>query len=305
MTTHFSIWDHLVDLKKMFLRILLSWSIGIGATIAFREKVMWFYTNPLKGTNGGEDTILHFMKVSEAMFFNMKIHMFSGFVVVFPLIIFFVWKFVAPALRSNERKSSIWYIIATIFLSFFAIIYGYYYMMPVALRFLLGIGINLSGFTVSVTASNYFSFFTGLFGVLILIFQLPVLVYTIARFRVVKIELLKKHRKEIYFGLMAIVFAVAPGDVMISGMLLVPIIVFYEVALSFASFGLKREDKRKRKKGLGGSVDSSSKDLVDVKINKDVQNNVTEDCDNTSSSSHSSVGVSNTTTTDNNNKFHL
>jgi sec-independent protein translocase protein TatC len=231
-----SLWEHLMALKNTVFKIVFVWAVASGVAMYFSAWLMDFYTKPLGGIT------LNFLSPTDAMFLILKLAGFTGLVVTFPVILFFLWQYIRPALKNNEKRFVIPYVFSILTLSYGAIIYGYYSMIPLSLRFLLGI--QLQGTQFSLTATSYFDFIIALFFILVLISQAPILVFTLIKAGMVKPETFKKKRREIYLGTFIGMAIITPTpDVFTLFMITIPVLVLFELSLLVSQIGLKKKEE--------------------------------------------------------------
>ncbi len=208
--------DHLEVLRWHLIRSVLAVvSIGIVAflmkefifdTILFGPKKMDFPTYKLfckVGNFLGIDSDfcadeLPFTIQSRLMGGQFSAHIWTsiwaGFIVGFPYVVYEMWKFISPALHSNERKHSKGFIFAASLLFFMGVLFGYYIVAPLSINF-------LGSYQVSQEVTNEFDLASYIGSVRIsviacgLIFELPIIVYFLTKVGLVTPEILKKYRK--------------------------------------------------------------------------------------------------------------
>jgi len=177
-------------------------------------------------------TRLVFIAPTEAFFVNLKVAFYAGLFLSVPLLLFQVWKFVAPGLYEHERRYSFPFLIISTILFLLGAIFAYVVILPIALHFLISQGGEL--WQPNITLSNYLSFCMRLILAAGLVFEFPVLMYFLAKVGVVTPEFLVKNRK--YAVLVAFVIAaiLTPPDVFSQVMLAVPLCLLFEVSIFVA-----------------------------------------------------------------------
>lgn len=288
------LWKHLDKLKSTLIKIALVLFLGIVISGFFQEEVQRFYLSPIIGEAGGfgaiqtpsecavecaskcpendcavcaaecaadcisANTVLNFHKVTDSIMFTVKLHFLTGFIIAFPLIILFIWQFVKPALRTKEKKFAGVYLWSIMVLGMLAILYGYVYLLPISLRALTGF--KVAGITNSLTAYGYLDFLSGLLIALVVTFQIPLVIFTLIRTGLVPPTIFKEHRSKVYFALTLLMFVLVPGDIIVSALIILPVMLLYEAALILANIGLKKKMEKKRLKKENDSDDSSDDD---------------------------------------------
>jgi len=181
---------------------------------------------------------LVFLHPTEAFFSYIKLAVFTGILVGMPFIIFQIWCYILPALYGNERKYFRNSVAFGTLLFFVGVAFAFIIVIPVAIRFLTGIGGDQLQAFFSI--SNYISFtmtFLLIFGV---IFELPVVIFVLVRVGVISRAFLKAKRK--YVVVLAFVTAaiLTPPDPFTQLVMAVPILLLYELGILLARFAERR-----------------------------------------------------------------
>src|SRR6266550_4258501 len=121
--------EHLEELRRVLIISLIAWAVA--------QPVLGILLGPVHKVIGNQRLIYGGPVDGFLLFF--KIGIFTGFVLSSPIIIWQVWTFVAPGLRRNERRFAVGFVASAVTL--FAMGMGFaFFALPIALRFLTGIG---------------------------------------------------------------------------------------------------------------------------------------------------------------------
>lgn len=258
-----SFWDHLTELRGTFIRSFTA--IFILAIVAFLNKDFIFtdiilapkeadfFTNRLLCTMGQWVGIDYFciqeyglkiinINMSGQFMTHMYISFVAGFVVAIPYIIYQFWKFIKPALYDTERKSSgsAVFVISGLFIT--GVLFSYYMIVPLALNF-------FGSYQVSDTVQNqisldsYISTVVTLSVSIGLVFELPILIYFLAKIGVVSIEFLKKNRKYTLVIVLIIAAIITPPDVFSQVLVAIPLMILYELSILMAKRAIKKANR--------------------------------------------------------------
>src|SRR5690606_35925598 len=130
--------EHLTELRR---RLMWAFAAMIGGTIIcylLREPIYAFLVQPLADAMGESGTQrLIYTSLTEAFFTYLRVAFFAGCFLTFPVILWQVWLFVAPALYKNEKKVFLPYLVATPILFFLGGALVYYLIIPMAWPFFL------------------------------------------------------------------------------------------------------------------------------------------------------------------------
>lgn len=171
-----------------------------------------------------------------------------------PVILFELYGFVLPALNTNERRAVRPLLMAVPFLFAAGALFGYFVVMPAAVRFLQNF--NSSQFEVMVQANQYYQFAATVILAMGLVFQVPVAVVGATRAGLVTPRQLRKGRR---FAIVACaaVAAFLPGDAITLLLETIPLYVLYEASILVASFTARRDAARERAGGSDGDSPGS------------------------------------------------
>lgn len=163
----------------------------------------------------------------------------GGLIIAFPYILHEVWKFVKPALKSEERKKTTSIVFISSILFCIGILFGYYILTPISVNFLFTYQVS-ERIVNQVTLESYISFVTMMTLATGLVFQLPLLIYFLSKLGLITSAFLKKYRKHSIVITLLIAGVVTPPDVASQVLMGVPIYFLYEIGIMVA----KRVEKR-------------------------------------------------------------
>jgi sec-independent protein translocase protein TatC len=217
--------DHLDELRHRLIVSVVGIGIGFAVSYGFSQQLLLLLQRPMP-------TRLVFIAPTEAFFVNLKVAFYAGLFFSVPLLLFQVWKFVAPGLYEHERRYSFPFLISSTVLFLLGGLFAYVVILPIALHFLIAQGGEL--WKPTITLSNYLAFCMRLILAAGLIFEFPVLMYFLVKIGVVTPEFLIKNRK--YAVLVAFIVSaiLTPPDVFSQVLLAVPLFLLFEVSIFIA-----------------------------------------------------------------------
>ena len=171
---------------------------------------------------------------------NMYFALIGGFVLSFPFTFFQMWSFVKPGLKTKEVHATRWIVFNASLLFFLGVLFGYYLISPLCVQFFGGYKLTneiQNNFTISsymsmITTST---FLTGLF------FELPVIMYLLAKIGILSSAVLKKYRRHSIVVILILSAIITPPDVISQLLVTFPIYTLYEIGIVV----VKRVEKRK------------------------------------------------------------
>lgn len=216
---------HLIELRYRLIFIVAFLTLSVAAGFIFARSIYDWFLYPLP-----EGTTLHYFAPTEAFFTDFKIALFAGITLTAPVVLFQIWRFVAPGLTKPE-KSVVKSILPWVVILFFCgACFTFFIVVPAGLEILLNWGGDR--LTPVISVGRYFGF---LFGLLIaggFLFELPVLLAGLARLGMVTRSVLLRHFKSAVIIILILAALLTPSPDAFTMMLLaVPIILLYLVSI--------------------------------------------------------------------------
>ncbi len=164
----------------------------------------------------------------------------AGVIVGFPYLLWELWRFISPGLYDNERKHSRGFIAIASLLFFLGVLFGYYIIAPLSINF-------LGTYTVSAEVANeidiasYISTVRASVIACGIMFELPILIYFLARVGLVTPELLKKYRKFAIVIIFMLAAVITPPDVASQVIVSIPILILYELSIFISRIVIRKQ----------------------------------------------------------------
>jgi sec-independent protein translocase protein TatC len=168
----------------------------------------------------------------------MRIALLLGFITALPVILFEVGGFIVIGLNRRERRW-IWGGVPLMFLFFLAgVVFSYGVMLPAALPFLM----STLGIRTDPRPEQYFSFVTNLMFWVGVSFELPLVMFLLAKVKIISAGMLVRQWR-IAIVVIAIAAAVITptGDPINMGLLMLPLVALYLLSVLFAKLAWPNE----------------------------------------------------------------
>ena len=227
---------HLLELRN---RLIYSLVALLGAFLVcyyFAEDIFAFLVRPLADALGGQEgRRMIFTSLTETFFTYIKIGLWGGLCLAFPIIATQIWAFVAPGLYKHEKRAFLPFLMATPILFLLGASLVYFFIMPVAWHFFLSFetpGID-GGLPIQLEArvAEYLSLVMTLIFAFGLCFQLPVLLTLLARVGLTSSKALASKRRYAVVIMLTIAAFLTPPDVFSQISLAVPMYLLYELSI--------------------------------------------------------------------------
>lgn len=230
---------HLVELRKRLIYCVIAVAVGFGICYPFKEILLSFMVDPLRAVLP-EGTRLVYIALPEAFFTYIKISILGGILMAMPVIFYQIWKFVAPGLYKHERKYAAFFVVASSLLFIGGAVFGYGVVFPFGFQFFASL--QSQDIELLPRLKDYFSLTLRLLIAFGVTFELPVVIFILARMGLVTDKTLRKNRKWAFLLAFVVGAILTPADWISQVAMAVPLIILFEVSIWVAKFfGKKRK----------------------------------------------------------------
>lgn len=220
--------DHLEELRWRLIKCVLAVAVGFVATYAFSEKIFNFLVSPLVKVMPKESQLIY-TSLPEAFFTYLKVSFFSGLILATPVILYQIWKFIMPGLYENEKRHVLPFVLVATIFFLGGVSFAFYVVFPLGFKFFLGF--STENISALPSMKEYLSFSMKLLFAFGVTFELPVIMYFLARIGIINHEMLKRQRKYAILIVVILASILTPPDVISQILLAIPLIALYEVSI--------------------------------------------------------------------------
>jgi sec-independent protein translocase protein TatC len=230
--------DHLEELRRRIIHSLIAVGIALGVCWTFADPLFHAVSRPISKVGV---TSLVVFSPTEGFNLELKLALMAAIFLASPFVLGQVWLFISPGLYKHERKYALPFIFSSSLLFVTGGLFGYFIAFPFALQFLLEWEKNM-GVTSLINASQYFDLFIMVELGLAVIFEIPALIFVLARIGLVSGPFLLRNTR--YAILIATILAavITPTtDIPNMMMMAIPMVGLYLLGVVVAYvFGKKR-----------------------------------------------------------------
>lgn len=221
--------QHLHDLRQVLIKSLSALGLGLIPMFFATPYLMDLLINIMVK---GHDISLNYFSPMEVFLLQIKMAVVLDLVVCFPYIAKQVWNFVLPALYEKEQKFIKSIVLTSSALFCTGVIFCIFLILPLVINF--GLSFTQDNITPLFGISNVISLALRLSVVFGIMFQFPLITYSIIKADIVSYEEVKDKRPYVFVIILIISALLTPPDVVSQLMLAVPTYLLFEGGLYFS-----------------------------------------------------------------------
>jgi len=200
-----SLMEHLDELRKRIVRSAIYLFFGFIVAYVFHERLYGFVQAPLDHLH----IKLNYTHPMDPLNLYLQVALIGGAILASPFILYQVWLFIAPGLYQKERRFVIPFMAATVGLFLAGASFGYFFVLPGALKILIvQFG---SKFNPMVTIEEYTGFFLSVILGLGISFEMPILIFFLALFGIVSPRFLWKNIRYAILAVFLVAAIITPS----------------------------------------------------------------------------------------------
>ncbi|MDB4241770.1 twin-arginine translocase subunit TatC [Polaribacter sp.] len=188
------------------------------------------------------DKKLQSIKVTSQLMNSLWTSFILGIIVAFPYILWEFWRFISPGLHKNERRQSRGFISIASLLFFLGVLFSFYVIAPISINFLYNYQIT-DAIQNNFTLESHIGLVTNMILGVSALFELPVIIYFLAKIGLITPAFLKKYRKHALVFVLIIAAIITPPDVASQIIVSIPVLILYEISIKVAAIVIKRQQK--------------------------------------------------------------
>ena len=251
--------DHLEELRARLIRSCLAIAAGMVIAFVFRDRIAEVVLRPTlnalpKGTS------LVATRMGETFAFYLDIALIGGVVLAAPYVLFQVWRFIAPGLHQHERRLALPFILMAAAGTIGGVLFTHYLLFPSTIEFFAQF--DSESIKLTPKLEDTFGLYRNMLLGMVVVFQLPTLIFFLSLMRVVTARWLVRHISyAILVSFIAAAFLTASVDPWNQTLMAVPMIALYLVSIVVAwlvglrsKAGIDADDVQKLRLVVGATM---------------------------------------------------
>lgn len=234
-----SIIGHLEELRsRLIISLVTITVITLGSFFLLSGYLLDIINSPFIKTG----LKLNIFNLSEGFLLRAKASLIMGIFVGLPVIVFELWKYIAPAINKKDRKFIFFAILASVFLLYGGMTLTYFFLLPIAIQMLLSF--TPDNMNNIIDASKYLNFvllFSLAMGIMC---ELPIAIMILTKIGIITPKFLISKRKYAIVLIWIAAAILTPGpDVLSQALVAIPIMLLYEISIIISKIITRRKIK--------------------------------------------------------------
>lgn len=223
-STPLTFMGHVRELRRRLFWTALWFVILTGIAFPFYHDLIHILMIPLG------DEKLYFLSPIGGLSFAMKICMYVGLVATLPILIYNLYKFIAPAVRKHNARKAVGYALLSLVLAVVGVSFAYLISLPSAIYFLTHF--DLGEVSAMLTVDAYLSFIVSYVLAGSLLFQLPLIMMIVDNITPTPPSVWQKYQRHMIVASLVIAMLITPvPDIINQFILAAPIVLMYQFGI--------------------------------------------------------------------------
>ena len=228
--------EHIVALRECLIHAVLAWAICCIIVGVFSPSVLGWLKAPAAALEEAGKIKIVSLNLTGGFSQIMSIAMWGGTAVSFPFVMYFVLRFVFPALTKREKAAILFFLIAGAVFFGVGVVFAYGQLAPNVVRFfdIVNRWVGLS--VTEVQVENYVPLILKLVLAFGLVFQVPLLLFVLGWLGVISSDSLRRWRRFAIVLAFFLGMVLTPPDPMSQILMAVPMVLLYELCIWLIKF---------------------------------------------------------------------
>jgi sec-independent protein translocase protein TatC len=228
--------DHLRELRQRVIGSLIALVIGAAVAFLFADPIVALFTAQFENmaAESSLEARLFLGNVTEGFVIRLKLALIAGAVLALPVILYNIIRFIFPGLKKRERRATLIALVVCLLLAVGGFSYAYTQIIPLSIGFLTSGEFVPDRVGVLLNYASNVNFVLQLLLIAVLLFQLPVVMVTLMRLRVLSRRAALRASRYVIVAILLLSAILTPPDVISQVFLAVPLVGLYFLAILVA-----------------------------------------------------------------------
>ena len=246
-------WDHLDVMRAAILRALAVVAACAAVAFCLKEPLFGIVLAPRSSDFfvyrwiGADDFSLHLMNtgLTEQFMTHIRVALYGGLLCALPYVLFELFRFISPALYTNERRAALWIVGSSYAMFALGVVVCYVLIFPLTVRFLGTYQVSPDVDNM-LTLKSYVDTLITMSLMMGVVFELPVVTTILGRMGFVNGTLMRQYRRHAVVAILVVAAIITPTtDVFTLCIVALPIWLLYELSILMVRSGKVESGKRK------------------------------------------------------------
>lgn len=235
--------EHLDELRRRLIIAAVGIAVGMAIAFIFIQRIVDFVMEPLNALLPAGSTFISY-EMTEGFMLYMKVAALTGLMIASPVVLLQLWMFIAPGLYSHEKKFAIPFVVLGTFFFLLGAAFSHYFVFPFAFGFFANFFGTDSYIRFMPSIGPLFGAYVKMLLAMGFVFQLPTIVFFLARMGMVTARWLIRQTKYAILIIFVVAAIITPGpDVVSQTLVAAPMILLYGVSIAIAWVFQKKRPK--------------------------------------------------------------
>lgn len=224
--------EHLDELRKRIINACIGVAVGVAIGFFFIDRIFNFLLAPTRKVLPAGVALIY-TQPGETFSLYITVSLIAGAVIAAPFIMYQIWMFIAPGLYSNEKMFAIPFVLFSTAGFLGGAAFNHYVAFPFIMSFFASF--NSMDLRFMPKLSDVFGLYTKMLIGIGIVFQMPTVVFFLAKMRLVTARFLAKNFKFAFLLIFIVAAVITPtGDPMTQMIFAAPMIGLYGVSIAIA-----------------------------------------------------------------------
>ena len=223
--------EHIVALRTCLIQAVSSWTLCCVVAAVFSPRVLTWLKAPAEALVKAHKIAIVSLNITGGFVQIMSIAMWGGTALSFPFVMYFVLRFVFPALTKREKAAILFFLLAGAGLFGVGVVFAYGQLAPNVVRFFDVVNRWLGLSVTQVQIENYVPLILKLVLAFGLVFQVPLLLFVLGWLGVISSESLRSWRRFAFVAAFFLGMVLTPPDPMSQLLMALPLCLLYEISI--------------------------------------------------------------------------